>query len=119
MDDGGTVRRIRFGFTDAEPIAQFESRGVAGVHVAAGNGAAQIYALHFEAGGEIGPHPAGFDQLFLVVAGDGWLAGADGRRHELKAGEGAVVKKGEVHSKGGRSVMTAIMIQVDRLESVQ
>jgi quercetin dioxygenase-like cupin family protein len=68
--------------------------------------------VHLEAGGEIGPHPAGIGQLFLVVAGSGWVAGADAVRRPLRAGQGAVIARGEVHAKGS-DAGSAVMIQLD------
>lgn len=48
-----------------------------------------VNAVHFESGGIIGTHPTGFCQLFLVAAGEGWAAGADGIKVQLAAGQGA------------------------------
>ena len=67
---------------------------------------------------EIGPHPTGFAQLFLVTSGSGWVAGADGRRRLLGAGEAAYFEKGEMHAKGSAVGMQVIMLQVDRLQPV-
>ena len=45
---------------------------------------------------EYAPHPAGFAQLWLVVDGEGWVAGADGVRHRVGAGTGALIARGAV-----------------------
>src|SRR5205085_8929163 len=71
---------IDFGASHATPITEYASRGASALPLADGAGEAHVYALHFSAGGEIGPHPAGFGQLFLVVRGDAWVAGGDGVR---------------------------------------
>jgi len=68
--------------------------------------------VHVAAGGEIGPHRAGFGQLFCVVAGAGWVAGADGVRHAVRAGQAAVIAHGEVHAKGSATGLSAVMIQL-------
>ena len=100
----------------AEPVTNFESTGVSSVKGATGSGEGHIYTLHFDAGGQIGRHPAGPAQLFIVVAGAGWVEGQDGVRSDVKTGEAAFFSPGEVHAKGSESGMTAIMVQLDRLD---
>ena len=39
--------------------------------------------VQFDAGGMIGRHEAGFGQLFIVLAGTGWVAGDDGAAPRL------------------------------------
>jgi len=73
------------------------------------------YAVHFKARGAIGPHRAGFGQLFIVTEGCGWVAGADGVRHAIAPGEVAHIEKGEVHSKGSDEGMSALMVQMTDL----
>jgi quercetin dioxygenase-like cupin family protein len=106
---------INFGPERAEPITEYASRGARAQPLANGTGEAHFYAVHFEVGGEIGPHPAGFGQLFLVVAGDGWVSGGDGVRRPVRAGQGAVIARGEMHAKGSEAGCTAIMIQLAEL----
>ena len=67
--------------------------------------------LHFNPGGEIGIHQAGFDQLFLVVSGEAWGT-VEGGPVELRSGEASVVPRGSMHAKGSRSGRTAIMVQM-------
>ena len=98
----------------ALPISEFESQRARAQPLADGDGKCHIYFVHLEAGGIIGPHPAGFDQLFLVASGSGWVAGPDGLRQSLIAGQGAVIVRGEVHSKGSDAGLSAIMIQIER-----
>ena len=71
------MRLIDFRARRAAPIAEYDSVGAAAVPLGDGAGEAHAYAVHLAPGGAIGPHPAGFDQLFLVVEGSGWVAGAD------------------------------------------
>ena len=101
----------------ASPITEFGSRLASAQLLGSGDGAARVYAVHVAAGGEIGPHPAGFGQLFLVIAGEGWVAGDDGVRHAVRAGQGAVIARGEVHAKGSEAGLTAVMIQLAELAS--
>ncbi len=105
------IRIVQFSADAAEPIKSYSSVSASAVALAHGEGASHVYAVHVEAGGQIGPHPAGFDQLFLVVQGSGWVAGADGVRHSISALQGAFVPKGEAHAKGSQAGMVAIMVQ--------
>lgn len=106
---------IDFGPGRAAPITEYDSRAAHAQRLADGAGEAHVYVVHLTAGGEIGPHPAGFGQLFLVVDGVGWVAGADGVRHPVRAGQGAVIARGEVHAKGSAGGCTAVMIQLAEL----
>jgi quercetin dioxygenase-like cupin family protein len=106
---------IEFGPERAAPITEYRSRGASAQPLANGAGEAHVYAVHLAAGGEIGPHPAGFGQLFLVVAGSAWVAGPDGVRSVVREGQGAVIASGEVHAKGSETGCTAVMIQLSLL----
>jgi hypothetical protein len=111
------MRVIDAGRGPAEAIDRFESRDAWAHELAEGHGATHVYSVHIDAGGEIGPHEAGFDQLFIVVAGSGWGAGPDGVREALTAGQAALFRKGELHSKGSEEGLSAIMVQVDALNT--
>ena len=110
------VRVRDVGRSGAVPIEQFGSHGAWSLPLASGAGDAHVYSLHFDAGGEIGPHEAGFDQLFVVVDGSGWAAGPDGVRTPLARGQAAVFRRGEVHGKGSETGMSALMIQIRSFE---
>ena len=101
---------------NTETITRFASHGARSLTLAHGSGAVHAYHIEFEPGGEIGPHPTGFAQIFLVTSGSGWVAGADGRRIGISEGQYAQFEKGEMHAKGSDSGMTATMIQVDQLD---
>ena len=106
---------IDFNAERSAPITEYDSHGASAQPLADGAGEAHVYAVHLAPGGEIGPHPAGFGQLFLVVAGEGWVAGADGMRCCVRAGQGAVIARGEVHAKGSEAGCSALMIQLAEL----
>ena len=106
---------IDFGPERATPITEYASRLASARLLADGSGEGHVYAVHIAAGGEIGPHPAGFGQLFLVVTGSAWVAGADGVRRPVCAGQGAVIVRGEVHAKGSETGCSAVMIQLREL----
>jgi quercetin dioxygenase-like cupin family protein len=108
------ISLIRFDQTHSQSIELFSSLRAASVELAHGSGESHVYAVHIAPGGEIGPHPAGFDQLFLVVQGAGWVAGRDGNRQAVATNVGAFIPTGELHSKGSDSGMVAIMAQASR-----
>ena len=91
---------LSFSERQAEPIDLFESVRASGVHLGDGDGETHVYCVRFGPRGKIGEHPAGFGQLFLVIEGSGWVSGADGKRVEITAGQGAYFARGEMHSKG-------------------
>lgn len=99
----------------ASPISEYESHGASALRLAGGTGEGHVYCIRIEPGGVIGPHEASFGQLFLVVAGRGWVSGGDGVRWPLGVGRGAFIGRGEVHAKGSDSGLTAIMVQVTDL----
>ena len=106
---------IDFSPERGEAITEYASRGASAQSLADGAGEAHVYAVHLGAGGEIGQHPAGFGQLWIIVRGQGWVAGADGVRHPVRTGEGMVISRGEVHAKGSERGCSAIMIQLAEL----
>jgi quercetin dioxygenase-like cupin family protein len=109
------MQLLRFDATRGDRITAFESRGASAVPLGDGRGEGHVYCVSLKPGGVIGPHEAGFDQLFLVVAGSGWVSGSDEVPHAVGRGEGAFIARGEVHAKGSRTGLTAIMVQLSEL----
>lgn len=109
------MQLLNFGPERAQPISDYRSQYASAVALASGQGEAHVYCLHLSPGGEIGVHEAGFAQLFLVVAGSGWVSGPEGKRQMLVQGQGAYIARGEMHAKGTKSGMTAIMVQLTEL----
>jgi len=109
---------ILFGLMPRElaPVVDFQSRDASSAELAAGSGAAHIHLVHIAAGGEIGPHVAGFGQLFLCVEGSGWVAAADDERISISRGQVAFFARGERHSKGSTDGLHALIIQVHDLD---
>jgi quercetin dioxygenase-like cupin family protein len=110
------MRLINFSAAETEPITLFQSVAASSRPLADGRGEAHVYCLRFGAGGKIGEHPTEFGQLFLVVDGSGWAMGADGRRIDVRAGQGVFFERGEHHSKGSDRGMTVLMLQVTDLQ---
>lgn len=105
------IQLITYSADQSQAIHLFASVGASSIELAHGKGESHAYAIHFIPGGMIGPHPAGFDQLFLPLQGTGWVAGSDGVRHAVGPFRGAFVPKGEVHAKGSDTGMVALMVQ--------
>jgi Ca2+-binding EF-hand superfamily protein len=99
-------------FDRAERIITFHgSTGFTATRIAAGQGEVRLTCLNLEPGGIIGTHPAADGQLFLVIAGDGWIAGPGGERVPLAAGWGVRWEPGEAHTSGSETGMTALAVE--------
>jgi quercetin dioxygenase-like cupin family protein len=114
------MKILRFDASLAERIGRrpYRVKLASSIELAEGEGEAHAYVLYFEPGGEIGAHEAGFGQLFVAVSGNGWVAGGDGARVPLAEGEAAFISRGEIHSKGSETGLTALMIQVRNLTAL-
>ncbi len=108
------MKILRFDASLAEQIGSrpYEVKLASSIELAKGEGEAHAYVLYFDPGGEIGPHEAGFGQLFVALSGDGWVAGGDGEHVPLAEGHAALIQRGEIHSKGSETGLTALMVQV-------
>jgi quercetin dioxygenase-like cupin family protein len=76
----------------------------------------QVVFIEIRAGGLVGRHPAGCEQLFVVVAGSGWVSGGDGAREPIAAGEGVIWSQGDEHESGSDDGMTAIVVEAEQLD---
>jgi AraC-like ligand binding domain len=110
------IRVLNFRRNQAKPIEAYASSGAHSCAIANGHGESHAYVIHLEPGGQIGPHPAGFDQVFLAMHGSGWVTGSDGVRHSIEEGSGALIPTGELHSKGSDAGMVAVMFQATALD---
>jgi quercetin dioxygenase-like cupin family protein len=108
------IEILRFDESRADRIGRrpYEVKLASSIKVAEGTGDAHAYVLYFEPGGEIGRHEAGFGQLLFALSGNGWVAGGDGERLPLAEGHAAFIRRGEMHSKGSETGLTALMVQV-------
>ena len=96
---------------DEHPISAHGSTGLHATRIASGDDGVTVTCLSVLPGGTIGTHPTTGDQLFLVIAGSGWVAGADGIRLPVQAGEGARWAAGEVHTSGADTSLTALAVE--------
>ncbi len=92
-------------------VGRFGSRGFLATRIAAGDGQIHLTCLTLEPGGLIGTHPATNSQLFLVISGEGWVAGSDGRHIEIRTGWAVRWNTGEEHTTGTRTGLTALAVE--------
>jgi quercetin dioxygenase-like cupin family protein len=110
------MKIYRFDPTVGRQITHFNSNFIMAriIRVAgrdAGDGAIQIGCMHIPAGGRVGYHQATVPQLFLVVAGEGWVRGNAETRRPVHAFEAAFWQGGEWHESGSETGMTAVVIE--------
>jgi quercetin dioxygenase-like cupin family protein len=77
---------------------------------------AHIAVIELGSGGRVGRHPAAAQQLFAVARGSGWVAGADGERHQIETGEAVLWDAGEEHESGSEHGMTALVVEADVID---
>ncbi|MFF3696916.1 cupin domain-containing protein [Streptomyces sp. NPDC002221] len=101
-----------FRFDRAEKaIERFGSVSATASPIAAGTGSVHVTCLAIEPTGTIGSHPAPVTQLFLVIAGEGWIDGPDGRRIHVSVGDGVRWEPGEEHASGTSTGLTALALE--------
>lgn len=105
------------GRESGSPIADSGSTGASRVGLARSNdaGALELGVVHLGAGGTLGRQEAVLHQLFLVVAGEGWICGEDGIRLRIRTGEAAHLVAGESHEVGTEAGLTAVALEAERL----
>jgi mannose-6-phosphate isomerase-like protein (cupin superfamily) len=101
-----------FTFDRAErAFSHHGSVGLTATRIARGEGQTGLTCLSVAPGGVIGTHPAVGAQMFLVIAGAGWVAGPDGERVAIAAGQGVRWDDGEVHTSGTDVGFTALSVE--------
>jgi quercetin dioxygenase-like cupin family protein len=110
------VKIYRFDREVAHPITRFDSAGVAIGRVGRFEGMFQVGCFHVEPGGGVGFHAATFSQLFMVVAGEGWVRGAEPERTPIAAGQAAFWDTGEWHESGSEAGMTVVVVESPALD---
>jgi quercetin dioxygenase-like cupin family protein len=107
---------FRFDQSGAGKMDRFGSSGVAISNIAHLSLEAQAILLFIEPGGRVGDHPAATQQLFLVIAGQGWVRSEEEEPVPIQAGEGAFWEAGERHESGSDEGMTVIVIESEAVE---
>jgi quercetin dioxygenase-like cupin family protein len=110
------VQIFRFDRDGADSITLYDSHTIGFVRVLKSAAGASIGVMYIDAGGVVGFHQAIGDQLFMVVAGAGWVTGMDRVHVPVEAGQAAFWIDGEWHESGSASGMTAVLIEASALD---
>jgi quercetin dioxygenase-like cupin family protein len=113
------MRLFRFDASAGHAITAFDSANVVMSGIQRRSGHYQIGCMHIGAGGVVGHHQAVGPQLFLVVAGEGWVRGETEARQRVSAGRAAFWSDGEWHESGSEHGMTAIVLEGEGLDPGQ
>jgi len=105
--------RILRAFREGRSIGEFGSVGASVLGVTRSG---HVVVISVGAGGRLGRHGAGSEQLVLVVSGSGWVSGSDGERVSIRAGEAAIWSAGEEHESGSDEGMTALVVEAAQLD---
>jgi quercetin dioxygenase-like cupin family protein len=105
---GVTVEAFGSAGVTLGPVAKIEP-GVGAT--GQGTGPTAVALAEIAPGGRIGRHPAATWQVFVVVSGSGWVAGADDVPQPLGVGEAAVWEPGEPHTSGSDAGMTVCIVE--------
>jgi quercetin dioxygenase-like cupin family protein len=113
------MKIFRFDPEVGRSIEQYKSLNFMISKVAHLQGEAVVNCAYLRANGLIGYHQAVAPQLFLVVAGEGWVRGASPGKTAIKAGQAAYWQEGEWHAAGTETGMTAIIIEGANFDPAQ
>jgi quercetin dioxygenase-like cupin family protein len=113
------MRLFRFDAAVGRPIDQFGSTQLMLSPIARTTGQVQIGCMHIGPDGVVGFHQADPAQLFLVVAGEGWVRSENPEPVPIQAGQAAFWESGEWHESGSHTDMTAIVIESENLDPDQ
>jgi len=92
-------------------ITRYGSEGFRATRIAEGTDHVSLTCINLAPGGVVGTHPATHAQLFLVITGDGWVAGPDGHRTPISAGYGVRWEAGEEHTSGTEAGLIALAVE--------
>lgn len=106
------MRLLDFGSSVTHPVNAFDSRASIAQLMGATDSARTV-VMHLPADGLVGTHDAAVHQLFCVVAGEGWVAGADDVRHPIGPFQAAEWAAGERHTSGTDTGMVAVVVEGD------
>ncbi|MBA4493393.1 cupin [Paenactinomyces guangxiensis] len=102
---------FRFDSSVSRKITQFSSTGVKISPIMRTDGKLQAGCIHFAAHSVLGFHPAVVKQLFLVVAGSGWVRSKTTEKVPIMSGQAVFWEAGENHESGSETGMTVIVIE--------
>jgi quercetin dioxygenase-like cupin family protein len=113
------MRLFRFDAAVGRPIERFGSTQLMLSPIQRTTSQVQISCMHVGPSGVVGFHPAESAQLFLVVAGEGWVRSENLESAPIQTGQAAFWERGEWHASGSHTGMTVIVIESETLEPDQ
>jgi hypothetical protein len=105
------MQLFRFDAAVGRALDVFGSQALVMSRIGRVDGEVHIGCMHIGAGGIVGYHQAALRQLFLVIAGTGWVRGTDTTRQPIAVGQAAYWAQGEWHEAGSQDGRTAIGIE--------
>lgn len=70
----------------------------------------RVHVARFEKDSLLGRHPTRIWQLFMVIAGSGWVSGGDQVRFPISTGQAVLWHPGEEHESGSESGMSVLIL---------
>lgn len=110
------MKRIDLSPETARRVTEYDSHGTRWHLLPSSDSAARIGLMHYSPGAILGMHPAGIDQLFVVVSGSGWVKTGEGEPETIAEFEAVLWKAGEAHESGSDVGMTAVIIQAETFD---
>ena len=110
-EDDALMKIFRFDKDSGKVLDRYGSSDVTIVPIAKGHQMYRITTAHFDPGGTIGQHLTGMPQVFMVLAGRGWVSGKSGGRVPISAGQAVMWESEEPHESGTEDGMTVVMLQ--------
>src|SRR3990170_6378432 len=105
-----------FSTSVAKRIDQYHSKAFSYTEIVKLDGHYRIGCAWLGSDGLIGEHPAGQEQLLLVVAGSALVSGTQASSVEVGPGSAVLWNAGEVHkTRAGEAGLVAIIVQGDGL----
>lgn len=109
------MRRLRLD-RGGRSVEHFDSRALTYLPLGVLAGHAQVGIIRLRRGGRVGRHAAVVAQLFVAVSGEGWVAGGDGKRQPLRAGQAVLWDEGEEHEAGTESGLVALLVEAEEFD---
>lgn len=70
----------------------------------------RVHVARFEKDSLLGRHPTKIWQLFMVIAGSGWVSGEDQIRYPISMGQAVLWHPGEEHDSGSEIGMSVLIL---------
>jgi quercetin dioxygenase-like cupin family protein len=106
---------FRFDPDAGREIEQFGSVGTILARIVHLEDEAVVHCVYIQAHGKLGYHQAAAPQLFLLVAGEGWVRDASDQKISVKAGQAVFWEKDEWHESGTETGLTAVIIEAVKM----